>query len=88
LENYGGSEFKGEKLKVYSLTFPDLERKLEIIFQHKAPYLIEGWLETYPSLVDKQVRQTIAKRTHTLMEAYWQKNGLKDLPLRKELGMD
>ena len=88
LEKYTGSEFNGEKLKVYSLSFPELERKLEIVFQNKTPYLIEGWIETHPALADKQVRQTIAKRTHTVMEAYWQKNGLKDLPLRKALGME
>jgi macrodomain Ter protein organizer (MatP/YcbG family) len=88
LEKYEGNEFKGNNLKVYQLNYPELERKLEIVFQDKEPYLIEGWMDSHPALLDKQMRQTIAKRTHTLLEAYWQKNNLKDLPLRKDLGMD
>jgi hypothetical protein len=88
LAKYEGNEIKGNNLKVYQLNFPELERKLEIVFQDKEPYLIEGWMDSHPALLDKQMRQTIAKRTHTLLEAYWQKNNLKDLPLRKDLGMD
>jgi hypothetical protein len=88
LETYQGQDFKGDNLKVYQVQFPELGRKLELVFQDKEPYLIEGWMDTYPSLSDKQMRTTLAKRTHTIWEAYWQKNGLKDSPLRKELGME
>lgn len=87
IEKYAGGDFAGKNLKVYQVHFPELERKLEIVFQDKEPYLIEGWIDTYPALGDKQTRRTLAKRTHTLLEAYWQKNSLSDMPLRKQLGM-
>lgn len=87
LSSYTGSDFEGEGLQKYRLTYPELNRELEIIFHAEQPYLIEGWIETYPSLFDKIKRRTLAKRTNTLHIAYWQKNSLADRKIREDLGM-
>ena len=88
LEAYTGEEFEGEKLQVYTLKYAKSGRTFEIIFEEAAPYAIAGWKDSYPSMFDKKIRSTIAKRTHTIMSAYWEKNGLDDMSLRAELGMD
>lgn len=88
LERYSGTEFSGEDLQQYSVQFPELNRTLEIVFEGVAPYRIAGWKDTYPSMFDKQPRTTIAKRTHTIMDAYWTHNALADMDKRDELGLD
>jgi hypothetical protein len=84
---YAGMEFIGEGLQKYHLRYPELDRDLEIVFQPQKPYLIEGWIESYPSLFDKVKRSTIAKRTKTLHIAYWRNNSLADRKIREELGV-
>ncbi len=85
LGDYQGQDIPGEKLKVYTLRFPDLERSLEIVYQAKSPYLIEGWTESYPSSFDKKVRRTIAIREKTIKSPYWEHNSVGDDGLRMEL---
>lgn len=74
LRDYTGVDFKGKDLKVYTIRYPDLNRRLEIVFSTTPPYLIEGWTDTYPSAFDNQPRTTIAKRTSTVLETYWSQN--------------
>jgi hypothetical protein len=88
LEDYQGNEFDGESLKVYRVEFPSLSRTLEIVFNATAPYVIEGWKDAYPSAFDRRPRTTIAKRTHTILEPYWQQNALEDMSKRAALGTD
>lgn len=85
LGNYKGKDFAGDNLKVYRVNFPVMNRTLEIVFQNKAPYIIEGWTDTYPSAFDRKARTTIAKRTKTILSPYWQKNDPKDEVLRASL---
>lgn len=87
LSDYDGQEFPGEGLRVYRLEYPELKRTLEIVFESAAPYRIAGWKDTYPSSFDQQLRTTVARRTHTIKNAYWTKNSLEDMALREELGM-
>ncbi|PHN07178.1 hypothetical protein [Flavilitoribacter nigricans] len=88
LADYQGEEFTGENLQVYTIRYPELNRTLEIVFEAAAPYRIAGWKDTYPSMFDKQPRSTIAKRTHSVMDAYWSHNSLADMDKRSELGLD
>lgn len=88
LSAYTGADFEGEGLRVYTLKYPGLNRTVEIVFQPEAPYIIEGWTDAYPSLMDGKVRKSIARRTHTIKSAYWQKNQKEDMALRKELGIE
>ncbi len=84
---YQGGEFTGTALQVCRVVYPALNRTLEIVFEKEAPYVIAGWKDTFPSMFDKQMRSTIARRTNTLLDAYWSHNSLSDQPLRKELGL-
>jgi len=87
MESYTGNTFEGEGLRSYKLDFPALNRTLEIVFQNKEPYIIEGWTDAYPSVFDKKVRTTTARRKKTILSPYWKKNGLEDTELRAELGL-
>lgn len=87
LQTYNGKDFTGENLKSYRVAFATGNRTLEIVFENKSPFVIVGWKEAYPSF-DKKVRETIAKRTKTILTPYWQENGLNDTALRKELGVE
>lgn len=88
LEAYVGEEFVGKDLQVYQVKYADLNRTLAIVFEAIAPYHIVGWTDSYPSVFDKKVRTTIAKKTHSIMTPYWKQNSLADTKLRAELGLE
>lgn len=87
LQPYDGNEFSGTDLQSYRVKFPNQNRTLEIIYENKSPYIIVGWKEAYPSF-DGKVRETIAKRTKTLVTKYWQEHNLEHKNLREELGVE
>lgn len=78
-----------EDVSQYTVTYPSLQRTLSIRFNRKFPYDILSWSETYPSGSGKNaiILTTKARRTHAVMMDYWNKNSVKDLELRKELGL-
>jgi hypothetical protein len=86
LHTYNGKDFLGENLQSYQVAFAKGKRSLEIIFENKSPYIIAGWKENYPSF-DGKVRETIAKRTKTVVAPYWQQHNLADTHLRDDLGV-
>ena len=73
----------------YTVTYSSLQRTLSIHFNQNFPYDILSWSETYPSGSGKNAKilTTNARRTHAVMTDYWNKHSLKDLNLRKELGL-
>ncbi len=73
----------------YTVMYPSLERTLSIRFNQNFPHDILSWSETYPSGSgeDAKVLTTKAQRTHAVMKDYWNKNSVKDLELREELGL-
>ncbi|MGR3292594.1 MAG: hypothetical protein ACUZ9M_01100 [Candidatus Scalindua sp.] len=73
----------------YMVTYPSLQRTLSIRFNRNFPYDILSWSETYPSGSGKnaKVLTTNARRTHAVMTDYWNKHSVKDVDLRKELGL-
>lgn len=82
-ENKG--EYEGENLLVYNLQYTNIDRSVRIVFEKAFPHQIAGWEETF-SIKGKNFT-TKAIRSHTIMNDYWNKNDVKDLPLRKELGL-
>ncbi len=82
-------EGDGGGISQYTVTYLSLERTLCIRFNQHFPYDILSWSETYPSGSGKDaiVLTTKAKRTHAVMTDYWNKNSVKDLELREELGL-
>ena len=82
-------EGEREDVSQYTVTYPSLRRTLSIRFNRHFPHDILSWSETYPSGSGKnaEVLTTNARRTHAVVMDYWNKNSVKDLELRKELGL-
>jgi hypothetical protein len=74
----------------YTLTYPQLERKLSIYFNPEFPYDIQGWEESNTLAFSNEPRTltTKAKRMASMRTAYWSKNANSDLPLRDQLGLE
>lgn len=85
LEEYKGNTFAGDQLKAYRLDYPDQRRTLEIVFESEPPYVIVGWTDTHPSLLDGALRTTTARRKETLLDPYWEHNSLQDTSYREKL---
>lgn len=87
LEDYQGTDFTGEELKAYVLEYPEFQRTLTIVFSSVAPFYIEGWMDSYPSVFDGKVRTTKAVRNNTVLLDYWTKNSnsADNAELRKQL---
>lgn len=88
IRTYKEKDFAGQKLNEYRLEYPKLRRTVRIVYENQAPYKVVGWLETYPSAFDGKMRTTKATLHKQKMLPYWSQNSLKDLALRKELGLD
>ncbi|MFD1096064.1 septum formation inhibitor Maf [Salegentibacter chungangensis] len=79
-----------DSLRIYTINYPDLDRKLKVYFSKDFPYTIEKWEETVKSGFGDNT-ETITTRTEkmkSLKTAYWKKNRNKDIYLRKKLGLD
>lgn len=87
LGEYVGNDFAGQGLRAYKVVFPSLQRSLEIVFEAQAPHLIAGWTDAYPGF-DGQIRRTVAKRTHLILDDYWTHNSLNDKGMRNRLGLE
>jgi len=76
-------------LRVYTVDYKSIKRKLVIKFEKEFPYKIVEWEETTPSgFGPKQVILTTrAVKTNSIYTDYWHKNRVMDAPLRKELGL-
>ena len=57
LKDYAETEFKGKKLKIYSLDYPDLKRNLSIVFEGEFPFEIVGWKRVSDGKVAVGVRE-------------------------------
>jgi hypothetical protein len=79
----------GGAVSQYTVKYPFLDRTLSIRFNRDFPHDILSWTEAYPSGSGKiaKILTTKARRTHAVMVDYWNKNSVKDLKLRKELGL-
>lgn len=77
------------KISKYTITYPSLNRSLSISFSHDFPHDILSWEETYTSGSGENAKEltTRARRTNKLMIDYWNKNSVKDIALRKDLGL-
>lgn len=83
------SGYPGDNLMAYTIEYPELDRKLVIIFEGTFPYPIAGWEETYESGWGAKAKKltTKAVRTHLIMTDYWVKNQPEDEQARKALGL-
>lgn len=74
------------------LYYPELDRTLSISVEQSFPYKILGWEESYKNFghVGKKGEKltTSATLLKTIKSDYWNKYKVKDLHLRKELGLE
>ena len=72
----------------YVLDYKKLNRKLKIYFENKFPYRIVKFEESYPDGFEKkQILTTTGIRINSIRSPYWNKKGVIDENLRKELGL-
>jgi len=79
-----------DKTNSYNISFPNLDRSTTIKFANEFPHSILSWEETYQSGFgsDRKELTTSGKLINTIKSDYWKRHSNKDLPLRKELGLD
>ena len=79
---------KGEN-KIYSITYPELKRTLEIEFENSFPYSILGWSDAFKSGYGAKAKTLTSKgvKMKELKGPYWRQNGIEDEQLRTELGL-
>ncbi len=82
-------EILKEGISVYTISYPDLERKISISFATSFPHAIEGWSETFISGFgpNEKIMTTTAKKNKSIITPYWQKNKNSNLFLRDSLGL-
>lgn len=80
---YLNKDMPGHNLKVLTINYPQLNRKLEIIYESEFPYKIAGWKESRDSF-GKQMQTTATKKSE-LKSAYWGQNSNSDNYLRDSL---
>jgi len=90
LDPVSEKSLEGNPMVRYAIDFPQQQRILRIFFERQFPYRIQKWEESYRGPADPEARilTTRAKRTHTIMDAYWQHHGNRDRVLLKQLGLN
>lgn len=78
------------KENTYTISYPELNRILSIIFNNNFPYEVLSWEETFKSGFGSstKVLTTKATKIKTIKSAYWQKNSNKDKILRQTLKLN
>ncbi len=74
-------------IQSYSISYPELARKLTINFTPEFPYSIESWTETTQTGYGTDVKEitTTAQKNKRIITPYWQQNKNSDLFLRDSL---
>ncbi|MBT8297800.1 MAG: septum formation inhibitor Maf [Maribacter sp.] len=74
---------------IYRLTYPELDRTLEIKFESSFPYTIESWTDSFKSGFGSKAQTMTSKATKikTLKTPYWRQNRNNDIFLRDTLGL-
>jgi hypothetical protein len=72
--------------KMWQVTYPSLNRTLQIYYEPEFPWTILGWSEKYPSWSGTEL-VTTAHRDNSMMLDYWSHNHLADSTLRHQLGL-
>jgi hypothetical protein len=73
----------------YKMTYPKLQRTLEINFSPIFPYSIESWSDSFTSGFGDTARTMVSKasKIKTLKTPYWRQNGNNSISLRDTLGL-
>ncbi len=87
---YMKEDMPGDNLMSLTLKYPELNRTIQIIYGNKSPYQIAGWKETSKSGYGQNAKEltTTARRTHKIVEPYWNLNSNSDEKYRDLLGLE
>jgi hypothetical protein len=93
LEDVAASPYAEAPARLYTVTYPALQRTVRIWFEPAFPYRVLAWEEQQPELFSRTggeppVLTTRAVLTQSIMLDYWQHNALGDAPWRAVLGLD
>ncbi|MEM9052557.1 MAG: septum formation inhibitor Maf [Bacteroidota bacterium] len=80
------SESGDEEFYSYQLSYPELDRKLEVICESRFPFKVLGWKETW-SASSSNPQVTEASLTKSVKAPYWNQNGENEKALRDSLGL-
>ncbi len=80
---------ESDGFSTYKISYPGLDRVLEINFTTDFPFSIESWSDSYKSGFGEkaQVITSTAAKLKTLKTPYWKQNGNEYLSLRDTLGL-
>lgn len=78
----------GDGLALYRVTYRDIPRTLEIRFESAFPHGIVSWEERLDPGDGQAPQVTRARRTHSIMTDYWNRNSVGDEEWRRRLGLD
>lgn len=75
--------------RTYTITYPELNRSLQLHFEGSFPYILQGWTETQPSGFGENsgAITSTARLKKRINTPYWRQNSNKDLILRDSLGI-
>ena len=76
--------------KIYTINYPELERKISIVFDNAFPHKITEWTDEHYSGYgkNKKMLATTAKLNKSLKTKYWSLNSNKDSQWRSKLGLE
>ncbi len=83
-------EITNENVTIYSINYPELNRRLTITYENSFPYKILSWEESYPDGLNTKAEILSTKGTllQTLKIDYWHKNANIDKELRTKLHLN
>ena len=76
-------------MNTYKITYPTLDRTLEIKFDATFPYAIDSWSESFKSGFGDRAKTMASKATKIkrIKTPYWRQNRNNDISLRDTLGL-
>jgi len=80
---------KNSSVNSYKITYPELNRTLEINFTASFPHSIESWSDSFKDGFGQKAKilTSTATKIKSIKSPYWRKNRKEDLPLRDTLGL-
>lgn len=78
---------QNREIYIYTLTYPDLGRSIQLKIQSAFPFKILSWEEVLHADNPQKQQTTTATLTHSEHRPYWQENHVKDEALRDSLGL-
>ena len=75
--------------RTYTITYPEINRSLQLHFEGSFPYVLQGWTETQPAGFrdNSGAITSTARLKKRINTPYWRQNSNKDIILRDSLGL-